>query len=323
MKKLLLTTAIVLLTLVDTFACFNGETQRLKNGTIISHDGYAGIGELPEIIPKGHNFFEINYEKELKELDTSWKNTKDVAYLSDYGLVLSLQKKYNEAKEIYLKIEETEPNRYSTASNLGTVYELLGDNENALKWIKRAVEIDPTSHKNSEWLHVKILEAKINGEQSINSDFLLNTNFGTDPTPTSSLSKNELLKLRDSLYYQLNERVSFIKPKDKIVAALMFDLANVAFLTNARQEALKIYATAKDYGFSDTILQARVDNARKTTREAKPSLAEDRVTVADNPISKEEPKSNNYLTWAIIGLIGFAVIAFTTVMIRLRKKSLR
>jgi tetratricopeptide (TPR) repeat protein len=307
MKKLILTISISLITFVNAFACFNGETQRLRNGTVISIDENGGIGEHRGIIPTGHKFFNVGYEKELKNLDALWKKTKDISYLSDYGLVLSLQKKYNEARETYLKIEEIEPNRYSTASNIGTIYELLGDNENALKWIKRAVEIDPASHKNSEWLHVKILEAKINGEQSISSDSLLNTNFGGDAIPTSSLSNTELLKLRDSLYFQLNERVSFIKPQDKIIATLMFDLANIAFLTNAKTEAVTIYEKAKEYGFSDAIFQARYDNARGIPQPEKPKVV-------------DEPKSANYSLWAIIGLIGIAIIAFTMISIRLNTR---
>ena len=87
----------------------------------------------------------------------------DLDYLSDKGFVLIISGRYSEAIDLYLQIEKLEPNRYSTASNIGTAYEMIGENEKALHWIKRAVAIDPASHDNSEWIHVNILEAKIHG----------------------------------------------------------------------------------------------------------------------------------------------------------------
>ncbi len=95
--------------------------------------------------------------------------------------------------------------------NLGTVYELLGENENALLWIKKAVAIDPASHGNSEWIHVRILEAKIGGDHLVATSFLLNTSFGDGEIPDTDLSDAELESLRNALYYQLDERISFVE----------------------------------------------------------------------------------------------------------------
>jgi len=216
MKKVFLIIFLIIAALQNSFGCINGDTKQLKDGTTIS------VNTEESLVPNGNERFSFDYSKKLIELDSLWKVTGDIDYLSDYGIVLILQKEYLKAKDIYLKIETIKPNRYSTASNLGTVYELLGQNDNALKWINRAIVINPRSHRNSEWLHAKILEAKIKGEQCITSDFLLNTNFGTEPNPQSSLTNSELLNLREVLYYQLNERISFIKPEDKIVAQLLF-----------------------------------------------------------------------------------------------------
>lgn len=253
---------------VDSNACLNGETKILKDGTEIAVD-YQG-----NIVPRGHVFFgEANYSGLLNKLDSLWKLRNDIDYLSDYGVVLILQKNYQKAKSIYLEIEKIKPNRYSTASNLGTVYELLGENQNAIKWIQKSIQIDPKSHKSSEWLHVKILEAKIKGESYITSDFLLNTNFGTKKYPTSNLTNGELLLLRNALYYQLNERVSFIEPKDKIIAELLFELGNISTLTGARSDALIIYGQAIEYGFTDPILKLRYENAKNANNATKEKIA--------------------------------------------------
>lgn len=236
-----------LLLFKQTFACLNGESKALKDGTVLFLD-------LEGNVPYGHEFFEWDFELKVKHLDSLYKATRDLDYLSDKGLLLILLKRYNEAVKLYLEIERLEPNRYSTASNIGTAYELLGQNEQALKWIRKAVEIDPDSHHNSEWIHVKILEAKIKGQEFYTTRFLLNTDFGLERKPVSELSRHEIRKLSAALYYQLNERVSFVKPKEKIVAQLLFDLGNLAFLLGDYNDALADYNEAKKYGFGGELL---------------------------------------------------------------------
>jgi tetratricopeptide (TPR) repeat protein len=291
---------IILFCGISVFGCINTISESLSDGTILWSDEKSQI-------PLGHNFKQFDKEKTLEKLYKLYDETKDVKYLSDVGVVLIFQQKYNEAKAVYLKIEEIDPTRYATASNLGTVYELLGENENALTWIKKAVEINPKSHENSEWIHVKILETKIKGEQSITSDSLINTNFGTSPNPTTTLSKQQLLELRDALYFQLNERVSFIKPPDKIIANLMYDLANVTFLIGGKESAITIYEKAREYGFTDEILDSRLYNAKGIPQPEKPVIA-------------EKPKQSNYFMWMIAGLTGLAIIAILTIILKRIKK---
>ena len=234
---------------------------------------------------------------------------KKVNFLSDAGIVLILQAKYREAKELYLRIERLEPGRYATASNLGTVYELLGDNQNAIVWIKKAIEINPQSHHGSEWLHVKVLEAKINGDQSISSEFLINTNFGVNPVPENNMSQQELIQLRDAIFFQLNERVTFIKPPDKIIANLMFDLGNANYFLGQRKDAVTIYEKAREYAFSDPIIQARIEKAKQIRIKEKPPVA-------------EEPKSNNLFLWIIFGTVTFIILALITLMVRKTQQKL-
>lgn len=234
----------------NSFACLNGETKMLKNGAFIYED-HQGI------VPHGHNFFIENFPKLVKELDSLYKTTKDIDYLSDLGYVLVIQKKYSEALNIYLKIEQLKPNRYSTASNLGTIYELLGDNKKALNWINKAIQINPKSHNGSEWLHAKILQAKIGGVKYLNPNFLISTDFGEDIEPKNKISKSNRKTLIKVLYYQLNERVSFIKTEDKIISLLLFELGNLALLDKKYDDAINIYEKAQDYGFKNQLLKAR------------------------------------------------------------------
>lgn len=234
-----------------SFACLNGETKELENGFIIYED-YEGS------IPYGHRFYLHNADKLKSELDSLYKTTNKIEYLSDKGYVLIAEGKFKEALNLYLQIEKSHPNRYSTASNIGTIYELLGENEKALYWIKKSISINPSSHDESEWIHVKILEAKLKGREYYNSKFLLDVDFGTYSFPISTLSESKLYRLEHSLYYQLNERISFIKDKDEIIANLLFELGNIAMLRKEFHDAEQLFKMSKEYGNTNELVNIRL-----------------------------------------------------------------
>lgn len=232
----------------------NGESKILKNGAYAYQD-YDGMN------PLGHQFFTGDFPRLIIELDNLYKKTGDLDYLSDKGYLLIVQRKYNEALNLYLIIEKIKPGRYSTASNLGTLYELMGQNEKAYKWIKKSIEINPESHEGSEWLHLKILEAKIKNLKDVSGQFLINTNFGTSSEPKTKLSKKEIDDLAQSIYYQVNERMSFIEPKDKVISILLFELGNLAELKGENNSALATYRTARKYGYDNDLIVARMINS--------------------------------------------------------------
>lgn len=252
MRKYFFSVLFGVLFSVPAFGCLNGETLHLEDGTILYED-YEGY------VPYGHSFTnteELN--KILLSLEKGYRETGKLNYLSDKGLILIIQGKYKEAIELYKKIEKAEPNRYSTASNIGTAYELIGNNAEALRWIEKAVKINPNSHYGSEWIHINILKAKMKGGKLINSRFLIGNDFGNGKFPESERGNGELFVLRKQLYYQLNERVSFVKPKDKIVAQLLFDLGNISYLMQEKEEAAETYKMAKEYGFNKPVLEERL-----------------------------------------------------------------
>ena len=291
MKKFCLLLAIVLLSASKSFACLNGEHYILKNGYPLFED-YDGE------IPEPHNFYVFSFEKNIKELDSLYKKTKDVAYLSDKGLILILQKKYKDALALYQFIEKAAPGRYSTAANMGTLYELMGDNEKALYWIRKSVEINPKSHEESEWLHVKILEAKLKGKSAYNGAFLLGTDFGAQAMPITKLTTTELRRLEKSLFFQLTERMSFIKPKDPIVATLLFELANIKLLLKKNAQAKEIYAKALEYGYDSKIVDERIIQANKPVSPVKQK----------KKIISKEDKSSSSIVPAVVGATSAVII---------------
>jgi len=286
-----------------TFACLNNVTKTLKSNIRL----YVKL--YPSDLPGGYEFYKpAYYLPGIKKLDSLYAATKDPDYLSDKGLLLILQKQYTQAVDLYLNLEVQYPDRYATASNLGTAYELMGKNEQALKWIEKAVDLDPSSHFGSEWIHINILKAKIKGPAYYNSKFILNTDFGTDSLPITDLSQTELQVLHDALFYQLNERASFIKPKDTIMANLFFDLGNTALLLGKYKEAEFDYGAAYGFGYSREVTLMRTEKSYRWA--SKPQLRIQHL--------KNMPKKVPYLKYGFIA-IGIAAL-FTIFLFLLRKK---
>lgn len=114
-------------------------------------------------------------------------------------------------------IEQAFPGQYATAANLGTAYELVGKPADALTWITRGIERNPTSHKGTEWLHVAILKAKL--KLNANPAWLTQHSVldEADARPASEV----LLAIE----YQLNERLVFVQPEDAVVCDLFYQAA--------------------------------------------------------------------------------------------------
>ncbi|MBB1194889.1 hypothetical protein DNC80_14560, partial [Flavobacterium sp. SOK18b] len=142
-------------------------------------------------------------------------------------------------------------------------YELIGENEKALKWINKSIKINPKAHKESEWLHSKILEAKINGEKFYTSEFILGVTFGNKKAPITKLNESEIDKLYKSIYFQLNERLSFIKPKEKIAALLLFEIGNLSIIRKEFRKATTIFEKAQEYGLESDLLDERLNYVKE------------------------------------------------------------
>ena len=259
MKAFFLLCFLVLLDL-PVMACLNESHPRLTlSGNYIDWDDEIPDSEQEVVTPAGRDVIAdwLSNVGRLKELDSLYHSNKNIEYYSDYGVVLVYLDRLEEAKNVFEDIEFKNPGLYATAANLGTVYELLGQNRKALRWIEKAVLINPRSHENSEWIHVNILKVKIKGNGAVSSELLLGTDFGTSVIPVSNDSLAALIRLRKQLYYQLVERMSFVKPQDKIVGQLLFDLGNLYALTSNIKSALEVFDKAKEYGCEEELLAKR------------------------------------------------------------------
>ena len=246
-----------LLTAGPAAGCLNDHAATKLDGSWQSSDDVSYFMPAP---PRGRNLAAeapLNRQR-LHQLDSLWHTRHELPDYAGYGLVLTYLGRYKEARTVFEQLEAWQPNQYTTAANLGTVYELLGHNQLALHWIKRAIQLNPRSHQGTEWLHVNILRAKLRGPSAINASFLLSLDFGSAavPVPVGQASVS-LDSVQHALFYQLSERLSFVSAPDSIMAELLFDLGNAYALTSNIEAALPVYAQAQHFGYQDSLLLKR------------------------------------------------------------------
>ncbi len=160
------------------------------------------------------------------------------------------------------QLEAAHPDRYSTAANLGTAYELKDDLDSALKWIQEGIRRNPDSHHGSEWVHVEILKARIQLRENprylhdhriipIPDDLAENTTLSIGG---HSYSPRQAYK---AIFYQLQERMVFVKPPDPVVADLIFTLARIESHISTIDSARLLVSMSSTYELADPSIATR------------------------------------------------------------------
>lgn len=198
---------------------------------------------------------------------------------------------------------------YAIAANLGTAYELLGKNESALHWIRRAIAINAQSHQGSEWVHVMLLRYKISKEKNpayLTEAGALNLDFGQLDLPENTYGMN-LAELQSQLGYQLQERLFFIQAPDTLMGMLLFDYANVVALETSLEAAKFYYEQAKVFGLNSDLLKARLDRLQGMSPEDLQKKASDFKAEA---LPEPPAQWNVYAIAGILALLAVVVVYF-------------
>ncbi|RBP39006.1 hypothetical protein DES53_11029 [Roseimicrobium gellanilyticum] len=197
-------------------------------------------------------------EKRLLGIKLSYSRSNEPSqYLNDDAVEKLMLGDAKAAAQDLEAVEKAHPGHYYTAANLGTAYELSGDDEKALQWILEGIRRDPDAHMRTEWLHVRILEAKIKLKSDpawLERNSISGIDFGAVKksgykltTLQGALNGAELHK---SLWTQLSVRMLFVEPQDPIVAQLLYELALVEAQTKFLEEAKEYLNLAETYGLS-------------------------------------------------------------------------
>lgn len=186
------------------------------------------------------------------EMEAALRGSTNFNDRSDYSVALMYLGRANEAVELLEQLEKEKTGQYFIAANLGTAYELAGKNEQALRWINEGIRRNPHSHEGTEWLHVKILEAKIAQQKDshyFETHSVLNLRPGIEEPLTLGDQKLPQAQVAEAISYQLAERLKFVKPPDAAVASLLFDYAAIEAATATLESAKRILLMAVEYGY--------------------------------------------------------------------------
>jgi hypothetical protein len=128
-------------------------------------------------------------------------------------------------------LEKRQPGNAIVAANLGTALELTGAHEEALQWIRESVRRDPREHEGTEWVHVKILEARIALKSDPNwlrKNSVVGWREG-QRFPLDERSRPRTAKdIRRAIDYQLRERTQFVTAPDEIIGDLYLTVGDIA-----------------------------------------------------------------------------------------------
>ena len=254
MRTLLIAAALILAIATDAAACLQTYGTDLHSHRK-DFEGLTGDA-LVELLLAHQSHRE--WEQTAARLAERLKTNPTIEDRNDYAVALVHLGRVLEALGMLRKIEAEQPGRYETAANLGTALELSGDDRGALRWIREGLRRNMKEHYGTEWLHVRILEAKLARARDpkwLERHSVAGTDFGSAAKPVLPRqlpAGNDGLpvtakELSEAFNYQLSERLQFVAAPEPIVADLLFDWGSLLALTEVVESADAVYTLAEKY----------------------------------------------------------------------------
>lgn len=252
------------------------------NGRVFDVMGYAGddlVLSLTDNSENSHWASEFASYRDRAIKQPSFENATNL------GVSLVYKRKYVPAIQLFLKLEGIYPGRPETAANLGTALELMGYDKAALKWIRLGIRRNQDEHFGTEWLHARILEAKIAsaaGQWDRNRS-IVGVSFSSEVIPAvpkempagNNGRPVKPWELDLALRYQLYERMKFVPPKDWVVANLLQDWATLNLAGGPIENAKVLHRLAVKYGTQESPLWERrmqhIDEILARTKDKQPT----------------------------------------------------
>lgn len=189
----------------------------------------------------------------------------DFGNRNDLAVNLIRQGETTAAMRLLVANERDFPGRPETAANLGTALELAGFDDIALRWIRIGIRRNAGEHLGTEWLHARILEAKIAARRDptyFDTHSVAGVRFGDTVLPSLPAAYppgNDgrpvgPFGLNQALNYQLFERLQFVQPPDPVVANLLVDWGTLNLAGGSIEDAKAVYRLANRYGARSTPL---------------------------------------------------------------------
>lgn len=284
MRRIIAWVLPILLFVPAAHACINsvGTDHR---GNRFMPSFYTGETLLASLTSGGDRDYSI---RRTDQIIAAAQKEPNLQSLTNLAINVIYHGRYDEAIRLLLALEKRYPGHHETAANLGTALELSGRDQIALRWIRIGIQRNSEEHYGTEWLHARILEAKLESARNANYldmhsivglrfDSALIPSVPKDMPNGNNGKPTEPWKVNQALNYQLHERLQFVKAPDPVVANLLLDWATLNLAGGSVESADVLYDLAIKYGASRTPLIA----ARKTEIHA----------VLARTKSKEEPET--------------------------------
>lgn len=187
------------------------------------------------------------------------QSTDDFRNESNIALYYMKLGQTKKALTILEPLAQQHPKEYTVIANLGTAYELDGQLNKALEFIRKGYELNPESHYGSEWIHIKILEAKIKAktnpsiltDQPIVTVAELKAHLGHgNERPIPHFNRGDIHGSHMAI--QIRTRLPFTPAPDKVIANLLKTYAAYAEEIETMENALMAHIYRLEFETSET-----------------------------------------------------------------------
>jgi len=267
---------------------------------------------------------ELGLKAIMYDLESKYQKDPSLEHTNDLAVARLLTRRYPEAIQLLKEADSRFNGSAIVAANLGTALELSGNDVEALHWIREGVRRDPNEHEGSEWLHVKILEAKVAlaaDPEWLKKNTVLGVNFGEGDLPVmpASLPIDEKgvartpAQVASSIDYQLRERTKFVEPPDAVVADLYAALGDLAYAVGkpAKYEGALPEPT---YSYDEALTYGPVHRERVEKRKQLFDAAYANVSWFP-PVQSAAGSSTSENEWRTYGMLVLILLAIAGVFI--------
>lgn len=183
-------------------------------------------------------------------------------FCNDFVIALIYSGAYQRALDLSTELFELYPEEYNVVITHAVACELNGLDRDALVNLQHAIQLNPQSHKGSEWIHVNILKAHTAHRYDPTPAELIGIDISSDSFAAQA-QRPRLDTLLAQLHYQIHDRMYFAdKGGDKTFGAMLYAYADLLYLTGYRSVSIKYYEMALEYGYEPATVNRRYQIAR-------------------------------------------------------------
>jgi hypothetical protein len=278
-----------------------------------------------------------------EEAGRAHRATPSLETTTDFAAALIFAGRTEEGIVLLRDLERTRPGSAFVAGNLGTALELVGQHEEALTWIRESMRRDPSLHRGTEWVHVKILEARLALQRDpdwLRRNSVIGWREGQRLPPNERSQPRTYREIVDALGHQKERHTRFVAPPDAVLGDLYLTLGDIAHTAagafngtwdrDAREAAG--YAAALRYGTPYetrarerlAAAERRVDAARKAREVADQREQESRARELASQQAADERRQRleaEQRRRRLLPLIAFGMLAVVVAVIAWWRRS--